>query len=150
MNTKLKLGRATALAALVCLLTGSPGLADDNVAMVYLIGPDRIQVMASDIVSTKVGTLRNVGATEGRSALRVCFNDAIHERILQTVRKDLNLYDHFKIVIGCTVAEDLRITSFEGLGNCNFFASDNPDQSYMLEANIRQGMTKSSCADYVS
>jgi hypothetical protein len=44
----------------------------------------------------------------------------------------------------------MRITSFEGIGNCNFFMSANIHGSLALAADIKKGMTKPSCSAYVS
>lgn len=138
-----------AFAASILFLTCSSSSADDAVAMVYLVGPDRIQVMASDITGVNVGEMTEDGWKK-QSAVRVCFNDAVHARILESVRKNLKLNDHFKVVVGCAVAADMRITSFEGIGNCNFFMSTSIHGAIALAAGIMTGMTKSGCSAYIS
>lgn len=136
-------------AAWIFFLTCGRSSADDTVAMVYLVGPDRIQVMASDITSVNVGEMTEDGWRK-RSAVRVCFNDAVHKRILASVRKNLKLNDHFKVVVGCAVAADTHITSFEGIGTCNFFMSTSIHGAIALAAEIKTGMTRSGCSAYIS
>lgn len=136
-------------AASILLFSGGSRSAEDAVAMVYLIGPDRIQVIASDIISVDVGGMTQDGWKK-RTAVRVCFNDAIHKRILALVNKNLAVNDHFKIVVGCAVAADMRIKSLQGTGNCNFFTSDTIYRSLALADEIKKGMTKANCAQYIS
>ncbi len=104
-----------AFAVSVLVLTCSSGFANDGVAMVYLVGSDRIQVMTRDITGVDVGEMIEDGWKK-QSATRVCFSDLVHKRILESVRKNLKLNDHFKVVVGCAVVADMHITSFEGKG----------------------------------
>jgi hypothetical protein len=122
----------------------------ESVAMVYVIGEQKLQIMASDIAETHVGQMREFGDPVGRPALRICFNEDVHAKILEFVTKNLRQYDHFELVIDCKVAVNLRITAFDGLGNCNFIYDENPYLLMGLERDIKSGMTKSTCEAYVS
>ena len=122
----------------------------EGVAMVYVIGEQKLQIMTSDITETHVGRMREPGDPVGRAALRICFNDEVHSQILEFVTKNLQQYDHFKLVIDCKVVVDLRIAAFDGLGNCNFIYDENPYFLMGLERDIKSGMTNSTCEAYVS
>ena len=117
--------------------------------MVYVIGEQKLQIMPSDITGTRIGRLRSREVL-GRGALRICFTEDVHARILEFVTKNLRQYEHFKIVIDCKVVVDLRITAFDGHGNCNFIYSENLGDLMRLEQSMKSGMTNSTCAAYIS
>lgn len=122
----------------------------ESVAMVYVIGEQKLQIMSSDITETHVGQMREPGESVGRPALRICFNQDVHTKILAFVTNNLQRYDRFKLVIDCKVVVDLRLAAFDGLGNCNFIYDKNPYLLMGLERDIKSGMTNSTCEAYVS
>jgi hypothetical protein len=122
----------------------------ESVAMVYVIGDQKLQIMQSDITEARVGRLRDVGDPFGRGALRICFTPAVHARILDFVTRNLRQYDRFKLVIDCKVVVDLRITAFDGEGGCNFIYSEEIGELMQLEQSIQSGMTNSTCEAYIS
>lgn len=137
------------LVAILIPIFSAPASAE-SVAMVYVIGQQKLQIMPSDITETRIGRMKEPGDSLGRGALRICFTKYVHARILAFVTQNLQQYEHFKIVIDCKVVADLQITAFDGHGNCNFFYSENLGDLMRLEQSIKSGMTNSTCEAYVS
>ncbi len=138
------------LLTLLLLATTSSGVFAESVSMIYVIREQKLPIMATDITQTRIGRMRQLGDPLRRLALRICFSQDMHARILEFVTKNLEKNDYFKIIIDCKVVVDLRIVAFHGEGNCNFIYSEDFGDLVSLEESIKSGMTNATCEAYVS